>query len=126
MPDPSHAHDLLTQVMEDHGFSVTRGPYMGLATAWRAEFSTGKGPVIGVNSEFDALRGMGHACGHNLIAVNGLGVAIALKAAMQEHQIPGKIVLLGTPGKPFDPLLPHVYLLSPFGEDWVPRHSEFN
>lgn len=86
--------------MQDHGFAVTRGPYLGLSTAWRAEFSMGKGgPVIGVNSEMDALRGIGHACGHNLIAVNGIGVAVALRAAMQEHQIPGKIVLLGTPGE---------------------------
>ncbi|KAH6915970.1 hypothetical protein BKA70DRAFT_1092893, partial [Coprinopsis sp. MPI-PUGE-AT-0042] len=98
--EEKYAHDLLTKVMEDNGFAVTRGPYVGLSTAWRAEFSVGQGgPVIGVNSEMDALRGIGHACGHNLIAVNGIGVAIALKAAMQEHQIPGKIVLLGTPAE---------------------------
>lgn len=37
-------------------------------------------------------------CGHNLIAIAGVGVAIAAKEAMQKHGIPGKIVLLGTPG----------------------------
>lgn len=37
-------------------------------------------------------------CGHNLIAVAGMGIALSAKAAMEKHGIPGKIVLLGTPG----------------------------
>lgn len=107
--------------MGDHGFSVTKH-YLGLATAWRAEFIRGKGGrVLGINSEMDALKSLGHgsfpsfpllpgesntaipvipvACGHNLIAISGVGVAISVKAAMEKHNIPGKIVLLGTPGK---------------------------
>jgi metal-dependent amidase/aminoacylase/carboxypeptidase family protein len=85
--------------MSSHGFSVTRH-YLGMDTAWRAEFTRGDGGrVIGVNSEMDALPGMGHACGHNLIAVSGVGIALAIKAALQAHDIPGKVVLLGTPGK---------------------------
>jgi metal-dependent amidase/aminoacylase/carboxypeptidase family protein len=84
--------------MEIHGFRVTRH-YLGLDTAWRAEFQHLKGGrTIGINSEMDALQGMGHACGHNLIAISGVGVALALKAALQAHNIPGKVVLLGTPG----------------------------
>jgi metal-dependent amidase/aminoacylase/carboxypeptidase family protein len=46
----------------------------------------------------DALPGIGHACGHNLIGMAGVAMACALKAAMEKHDIPGKIVLLGTPG----------------------------
>jgi metal-dependent amidase/aminoacylase/carboxypeptidase family protein len=47
----------------------------------------------------DALPAIGHACGHNLIAISGVGVAIALKAALQAcPHTSGKIVLLGTPG----------------------------
>lgn len=84
--------------MENHGFRVTRH-YLGLDTAWRAEFQHLKGGrTIGINSEMDALQGMGHACGHNLIAISGVGVALALKAALQTHNVPGKVVLLGTPG----------------------------
>ena len=45
------------------------------------------------------------SCGHNLIAISGVGVAIAVKAALEKHQIPGKVVLLGTPGK-LSPLVP--------------------
>ncbi|KXN92424.1 Peptidase M20 domain-containing protein 2 [Leucoagaricus sp. SymC.cos] len=94
-----YAHDLLTSFMESHGFHVTRH-YLGLETAWRAEFQHLKGGrTIGINSEMDALQGMGHACGHNLIAISGVGVALALKAALQTHNIPGKVVLLGTPAE---------------------------
>lgn len=85
--------------MEKDGFDVTRH-YLGLDTAWRAEFTSGKGGrVIGVNSEMDALPGIGHGCGHNLIAIAGVGVAIGIKAALQKHHLPGKIILLGTPGE---------------------------
>lgn len=84
--------------MEMQGFVVTRH-YLSLETAWRAEFVAGKGGrVIGVNSEMDSLPGIGHACGHNLIAIAGVGVAIGIKAALQAHGISGTVVLLGTPG----------------------------
>ncbi|KAG6879363.1 hypothetical protein C0992_003281 [Termitomyces sp. T32_za158] len=56
--------------MEKHGFEVTK--HYHLETAWRAAFTNGEGGrTIGVNSEMDALPGVGHACGHNLIAISG-------------------------------------------------------
>jgi hypothetical protein len=51
-----------------------------------------------VNAEMDALPGIGHACGHNLIAMAGVAIALALRAALEEHDVPGTVVLLGTPG----------------------------
>ena len=57
--------------------------------------------MVGVNSEMDALPGIGHGCGHNLIAISGVGVALAIKAALRAHDIPGKVILLGTPGTKF-------------------------
>ncbi|KAJ7623226.1 amidohydrolase [Roridomyces roridus] len=94
-----YAHDLLTTFMADNGFKVTKS-YLGIATAFRAEFHHGKGGrTLGVNSEYDALKGIGHACGHNLIAVAGVGVALTLKAALEAHDICGRIVLLGTPAE---------------------------
>ncbi|EIW79338.1 amidohydrolase [Coniophora puteana RWD-64-598 SS2] len=94
-----YAHALLTDFMESHGFTVTRH-YLHLDTAWRAEFTHGKGGrTMGINAEMDALPELGHACGHNLIAMGGVGTALALKAAMQAHDVPGKIVLLGTPAE---------------------------
>ncbi|KAM6497089.1 hypothetical protein JOM56_007562 [Amanita muscaria] len=94
-----YAHDLLTDYISRQGFKVTKH-YLGLATAWRAEYQHGKGGrVVGINSEMDALAGMGHACGHNLIAISGVAVAIAVKATMEACNIPGKVILLGTPAE---------------------------
>lgn len=84
--------------MSSKGWEVTKH-YLGLDTAWRAEFAIGAGGrTLGVNSEMDALPGIGHACGHNLIAIAGVGVALAVKTALEKHNVPGKVVLLGTPG----------------------------
>ena len=46
----------------------------------------------------DALPGVGHACGHNLIAISGVAVACAIKKAIVKHNISGTVILLGTPG----------------------------
>jgi metal-dependent amidase/aminoacylase/carboxypeptidase family protein len=46
----------------------------------------------------DALPNIGHACGHNLIAISGVAVACAIKYALQKFDIPGTVELLGTPG----------------------------
>ena len=89
--------------MEKRGFKVTRHyleDRVGFKTAWRAEWSHGQeGRVIGLQSEMDALPRIGHACGHNLIAINGVAVALGLRSALEKHDIPGKIILLGTPGE---------------------------
>ena len=101
-----YAHDRLTAFMSERGFEVTPH-YLGLNTAFKAEFKY-KGialckhrtmRVIGVNSEMDALPGIGHGCGHNLIAMSGVAVSLAIKAALEKHDIPGKIILLGTPAE---------------------------
>jgi len=97
--EEKYAHDTLTSFMSSQGFTVTKH-YLNLDTAWRATFKHGTGGrVIGVNSEMDALPGIGHACGHNLIAIIGVGVSLAIKAALQKHNVPGEIVLLGTPAE---------------------------
>ncbi|GJJ13635.1 hypothetical protein Clacol_007891 [Clathrus columnatus] len=94
-----YAHDLLTAYMESQGFEVTRH-YLDLETAWKATFTHGNGGrVLGVNSEMDALPGIGHACGHNLIATVGVGISLAVRAALIKHNVSGKICLLGTPAE---------------------------
>ncbi|KAJ8596036.1 hypothetical protein M405DRAFT_856773 [Rhizopogon salebrosus TDB-379] len=93
-----YAHDTYTSFLEKHGFEVTRHHLM--ETAWVATYTHGKGGrVLGVNSEMDALPGIGHACGHNLIGIAGVAVACAAKAAMEQLNIDGKVVLLGTPAE---------------------------
>ncbi|CAE6478836.1 unnamed protein product [Rhizoctonia solani] len=105
--DVKYAHDVLTQFIEEQGFQVTRhylADQLPGNTAWKAEFilsnkSDKAFPVIGFNSEMDALPGIGHACGHNLIAIIGVAAAVGLKRAMEAHNIPGRIILLGTPAE---------------------------
>jgi hypothetical protein len=46
----------------------------------------------------DALPGIGHACGHNLIAIGGVAAALGVRAALEKHDIKGTVILLGTPG----------------------------
>src|SRR6266540_715156 len=65
------AHDLLTEVIEGDGLSVTRRA-RGIDTAFEARAGEA-GPTIAVLCEYDALPGVGHACGHNVIAAAGLG-----------------------------------------------------
>ncbi|KAI0325726.1 hypothetical protein GY45DRAFT_1260351 [Cubamyces sp. BRFM 1775] len=93
-----HAHDVLTAFMEKQGFEVSR--HYLLETAWIARYTRGSGGrTLGVNSEMDALPGIGHACGHNLIAIAGVAVACGVKAALDKFDIAGNVVLLGTPGE---------------------------
>ncbi|KAG8922621.1 hypothetical protein FRC02_011741 [Tulasnella sp. 418] len=97
--EEKYAHDTMTEFMEKHGFEVTRH-YGGLETAWKAELQVGSGGrVLGFNSEMDALPGIGHACGHNLIAIVGIGSALAVASALKKCDMSGKVVLLGTPAE---------------------------
>ena len=94
------------QVGKEPGF-VLRTQVGGIPTAWSATFthrssSSTAAPIsrtIGFQSEMDALPQLGHACGHNLIAMSGVAVALAIKAALEAHDVSGTIVLLGTPAE---------------------------
>ena len=90
-----HAHDLLTEVLAGHGLAVQRGAY-GLDTAFEAR-AGGGGPVVAVVCEYDALPGIGHACGHNIIAASGLGAGLALAALADEAG--GRVTVMGTPAE---------------------------
>ncbi|KAG8216049.1 hypothetical protein J3R82DRAFT_8048 [Butyriboletus roseoflavus] len=94
----SYAHEVYTEFLEAQGWVVQK--HYLLETAWVATYTHGHGGrVVGVNSEMDALPGIGHACGHNLIGIAGVAVACAAKAAMQKLNIDGKVILLGTPAE---------------------------
>lgn len=74
----------------------------GLETAGRAEIGeANRGRSVAILSEYDALPDIGHACGHNIIAVSGLGafLALAAVATAQPDQFPGRAVWLGTPAE---------------------------
>ncbi|CDS12180.1 hypothetical protein LRAMOSA04375 [Lichtheimia ramosa] len=92
------AYALLTDYLEKKGFKVTHKA-VGLETAFMAEFSNGPGRRVGFCCEYDGLPGVGMACGHNLISVQGLACALATKALMEQNLIQGTLVLYGTPAE---------------------------
>ncbi|KAJ5653416.1 hypothetical protein N7490_000419 [Penicillium lividum] len=92
-----YAHDTLCKALEDLGYQVTRHAY-GLKTSFEAEFGTG-GALIVYNAEMDALPGMGHACGHNLIATSSLAAFLATAEALRADGGEGRVRILGTPAE---------------------------
>jgi amidohydrolase len=86
----------LTDGVESHGLTVQREAF-GLKTGYAAEFGKASGPNIAILSEYDALPGIGHACGHNIIATSGYGAAMAL--AKLGAGLPGRVRYLGTPAE---------------------------
>jgi amidohydrolase len=89
------AHDLLTGLLDAEGIDVEKGA-RELDTAFLAHVGS-TGPTIAVLCEYDALPGIGHACGHNIIGTAGLGAGIA--AAMLAEEIGGQVVIMGTPAE---------------------------
>jgi len=87
----------LAAFLEGAGFAVERG-YAGVATAFRAEArASGDGPIVAILSEYDALPDIGHACGHNLIAMMGVAAAVGARAALDGLR--GRLAAIGTPAE---------------------------
>ena len=92
-----HAHAALTSFLSDAGFDVTRSAY-GMETAFEATKGSG-GPTIAVLCEYDALPGIGHACGHNLIAISGAAAGLAVANALEREGVDGTVRVLGSPAE---------------------------
>ncbi len=122
LADTIHAHPelgyqehrasaLLAQRLVRGGFDVLM-PYAGMETAFRAEAvfqdeyddsteeeqedDVGR-PRVALLAEYDALPGLGHACGHNLIGTSAVGAALGLKDAWPE--LPGQLLVAGSPAE---------------------------
>lgn len=88
---------LLTRHLKGHGFAMERRT-AGLETAFVASMSgRDGGPRIAILAEYDALPGLGHACGHNLIAASAVGAGLGVKAVLSE--LAGTILVVGTPAE---------------------------
>jgi amidohydrolase len=93
------AHAWLTAYLEKRGARVERG-VGGLPTAFRATIpGSGPGPTIAILAEYDALPGIGHACGHNVIATAGTGAGAALATALGALPFAGQVQVIGTPAE---------------------------
>jgi amidohydrolase len=85
----------LADLMEEFGFDVERGAG-GVKTAFVAKRGAGE-PVIGFLAEYDALPGVDHGCGHNLIAGSNAVAGIGLAAVLDD--LPGTVIVYGCPAE---------------------------
>ncbi len=92
------AAEWLCETLTEQGFEVQKG-FGTLETAFKASYGPHKAgkPTVAMLCEYDALEGLGHACGHNVIATMGLGAGLALAPLMSE--LDGNLVVIGTPGE---------------------------
>jgi amidohydrolase len=101
------AAGIAAEELENHGFVLERGlrgikpdseDAVFLETAFKATYR-GKesGSTIALLLEYDALPQFGHGCGHNLILGAGLGAAIGLSKTMAD--LPGTLIVYGTPAE---------------------------
>src|SRR5690606_22545108 len=91
------ASGLLTGLLEEAGFQVEYG-VAGHHTAFYAVRDSQKpGPTVAFLAEYDALPGIGHACGHNIIGTTSVAAAIALSKTLDTTG--GRVVVLGTPAE---------------------------
>jgi aminobenzoyl-glutamate utilization protein B len=113
---------LLVDKLKTAGFKVRVG-VADMPTAFVAEFGSGK-PVVGILAEYDALPGLsqkvspvrdpvnadapGHGCGHSGLGTGALGAALAVKAAIEKHDLKGTVRLYGTPAE--ETLIGKVYM----------------
>jgi amidohydrolase len=82
-------------LLAEHGFAVERGAY-GLPTAFAARRGS-SGPHVVICAEYDALPGIGHACGHNIIAASAVGAGLALGPLLEDAGL--RLTVLGTPAE---------------------------
>ncbi|HUZ03658.1 MAG TPA: amidohydrolase [Thermomicrobiaceae bacterium] len=91
------ASQLLATNIRQEGYEVEK-PLADIETAFRASMHGRRdGPIVAVLAEYDALAGIGHGCGHNLIGASGLATAIGMAAVMDE--VPGIFEIIGTPAE---------------------------
>ncbi|KAJ3124218.1 hypothetical protein HK100_011313 [Physocladia obscura] len=97
-----NAHALLADFLESREFSLTREA-AGMSTAFVAEWgspsASSDAVTVAFVSEFDALPAIGHACGHNLIAITGVAAALSLQAFIKATDADARIKLFGTPAE---------------------------
>lgn len=92
-----YAAGLLTDLLKEQGFEVT-SDIAGHTTGFVAKKSSSKaGPKIAFLAEYDALPGLGHACGHNLIGTISTAAGIALAEVLE--QTGGEVYVFGTPAE---------------------------
>lgn len=96
------AHEQLTSYLKSCKDWKVETSTFGIETSFLATFehkSTDDTRVVSFNVEYDALPGIGHGCGHNLIALNSIAAGLCTAEAMVKLDIPGTVKLFGTPAE---------------------------
>ena len=87
-------------ILEKYGFAVEKG-FMGIDTAFKAVKKSKKpGPTIAFLAEHDALPGIGHGCGHNILGSTSVGAGIVSARILED--IGGTVEVYGTPAEETD------------------------
>jgi len=90
----SNAHTVL---LEKNGFHIEK-EFIGIKTAFKAIYKSKKiGPKIAFLAEYDALPGIGHGCGHNILGTASTGAGLVLKEFVED--LGGEVIVLGTPAE---------------------------
>ncbi len=85
------------EILKKYGFDVEEN-YMDMETGFKAVYDSKKeGPTVAYLIEYDALPGIGHGCGHNILGTTSTGAAIVLKMILDE--VGGKVIAFGTPAE---------------------------
>ena len=95
------ASERIASYMESQGFEVDRN-VAGLATAFRARYrihAAPDTPCVCIPAEYDALAGLGHGCGHNLISACSIAAALGAAEYAAAHELPLDLWLMGTPAE---------------------------
>lgn len=83
--------------LQNLGFTATT-PAHGVETAYRVDSGSGS-PAFAMAAEYDALEGLGHACGHNLICTAAMAAFWAATQLQKKLSLSGQLTLLGTPAE---------------------------
>jgi len=91
------AAEILSSELQKNGFKVTRN-IAGMETAFVATLEgQPHGPAIAILAEYDALAGIGHGCGHNIIGTSAIAAGIGLTKVIPK--LAGKLMVIGTPNE---------------------------
>lgn len=95
-----YALEAFAAALDRAGIPVERGAG-GIPTAFTAQLgSRTAGPQVAITAEYDALPGVGHGCGHNVIAASSLGAFLVLAPLFDgDAPLPGGVTLVGTPAE---------------------------
>jgi len=99
-----HAMGAVAALLEGEGLDHDDGVF-GVGTALRASGGGAARPTVAVLCEYDALPGIGHGCGHNVMAAQAVGAFLALARLDRELRrdggegLPGRVILQTTPAE---------------------------